>query len=530
MKGKQKIELSNRRTPASQQYQRGAGILLHITSLPSRYGIGDLGPEAKSFARFLNRSGQRYWQVLPLNPITSKQHHSPYSATSAFAGNTLLISPDVLVEDGYLKRNDLKYLYLPSLENVDFAKAKQIKISLLEKAYYNFCQGRFTVQKRLFQKFCKHEAHWLDDFAIYQVLSQKFENKEWHEWPVSYKRRTPFVLQQTILRNQTAVQLVKWVQFIFFQQWNELKTFCNKLNIKLIGDLPFYVCYDSIDVWSNPEIFDLDEQRNMKTVSGVPPDLFNLDGQRWGTPTFNWNVLAKNNFEWWIKRIRKNIEMLDMLRLDHFRAFEEYYEIPARDKTARNGIWKKGPSAKLFKILQDQFYHLPFVAEDLGDIDDPVRQLRDEFALPGMKVLQFAFDGNMPSSEHIPHNYESPNFFVYTGTHDNNTTQGWYENEVTKKASRAITSYLGDDVTKENIHYKLSELAYTSICKTVILPMQDVLGTDKNTRMNTPATTNGNWLWRLTPGLLSNSIEKRLLHWVKLYNREERIEKSQNKV
>lgn len=519
MKVRKKLGSTGRRTPARQEYQRGAGILLHITSLPSPYGIGDLGPEAKSFARFLKRSGQRYWQILPLNPTSGKQVHSPYSATSAFAGNTLLISPDRLVEDGLLTRKDVKSYHLPWRSQVDFLKAREVKTSLLEKAYHNFCKGTFTSQKKMFQDFCKQEAYWLNDFVVYQILLEQFKNKDWNEWPTKYKFRESITLQQTAIDNLSDIQKIKWFQFIFFKQWKELKAFCNKLHINLFGDLPFYVGYESVDVWSHPEIFNLDTDRNMKTVAGVPPDPFNFDGQRWGTPIFKWSILAKTKFEWWTKRIQKNIEMLDLLRLDHFRAFEAYYEVNAKEKTARNGAWKEGPSSAFFKILQEQFKVLPFVAEDLGDIDDAVRKLRDEFGLPGMKVLQFAFDENMSRSEYIPHNYTSANFFVYTGTHDNNTTKGWFKNEITESALEGVRSYLGNDVNQNNIHSRLCEVAQASIGRVVILPLQDVLGTDQITRMNTPAKTEGNWLWRFKPGVLSTAIEKQLLHWAKLYNR-----------
>ncbi|MGV3509725.1 MAG: 4-alpha-glucanotransferase, partial [Sphingobacteriaceae bacterium] len=402
---------------------RGAGVLLHITSLPSPFGIGDLGPGAKRFADYLSMARQKYWQILPLTPTEEGQGYSPYSAISSMAGNPLLISPELLAEDGLLEETLLKEYQLKDKSKVDFSSAGQIKNKLLDEAYHNFCSNADKSLHTEFDVFCKKEADWLDDFSLYLALKHYYQGKPWYEWPEEYKLRDSEALEQFSKDYDDQIAKTKWFQFVFMKQWNSLKEYCNKLNIHLFGDLPFYISNDSSDVWANKEIFCLDEDGRMANVAGVPPDYFNDNGQLWGMPLFKWDVLKDRNYDWWVKRIKKNMQLYDLLRLDHFRAFSSYWDVPAQEETARNGEWKPGPGSDLFRVLKQELGELPFVAEDLGDIDQPVFDLRDEFDLPGMRVLQFAFGDDLPKSVHVPHNF-NPNSIVYTGTHDNNTTLG----------------------------------------------------------------------------------------------------------
>jgi 4-alpha-glucanotransferase len=330
--------------------------------------------------------------------------------------------------------------------------------------------------------------------------------------------RSPDALNQFTSDNVEILDKIKWLQFIFFKQWNELKAYCNKLNIKLFGDLPFYVSNDSSDVWSNKEIFCLDPDGKMTNVAGVPPDYFNDNGQLWGMPLFRWDVLKEQNYDWWLKRIRKNLQLYDLLRLDHFRAFSTYWDVPAAEATARNGEWKPGPGSDFFRVLKQELGELPFVAEDLGDVDQAVYDLRDEFNLPGMRVLQFSFGDDQAQSVHSLHNYNL-NSVVYTGTHDNNTSQGWYSQDATKQIRKNLKEYAGAKPKKKNIHLELGKLAYSSVAKIVILPMQDVIGLDEDARMNMPASIEKNWMWRLKPDQLKEKYSKRLRKWVEVFNR-----------
>jgi len=497
---------------------RGAGILLHITSLPSPFGIGDLGPGAKAFADYLSSGRQKYWQLLPLSPTGEAQLYSPYSAISSMAGNTLLISPELLADEGLLTRAELKKFYLKENNKVDYAAAQEIKAKLFNEAYHNFCEGASGELQNKFKGFCVAEADWLNDFALYTVIKQKHQGKPWYEWPEEFKLHNTKSLEEFADRNLEALNEIKWLQFIFFKQCKELKNYCNQLNIQLFGDLPFYVSHDSSDVWANKEIFCLNEEGMISGIAGVPPDYFNDNGQLWGMPVFKWDVLKERNYDWWIKRIKKNMQLYDLLRLDHFRAFSSYWDVPAGEETAKNGEWKPGPGADFFKVIKEEFGKLPFVAEDLGDIDQAVYDLRDEFDLPGMRVLQFAFGDDFAASVHIPHNY-TINSIVYTGTHDNNTTAGWYRQEVDSISKKNLKIYSDKKAGKDNSHLVLAKLAYSSVAKLVILPIQDVIGLDESSRMNTPASLDKNWVWRLKPGQLKKKYARKLKNWVKMYNR-----------
>lgn len=485
--------------------KRGAGILMHITSLTSSFGIGDIGKEAYRFVDFLKSSGQKYWQILPLNPITASQSYSPYSPLSSMAGNVLLISLEALVEQQLLTVDDLKP-YLGSVTStVDYAAVEQNKLPLLDLAFRNF---KSRGEETAFIDFCERESFWLDDYALFAVLKDSHEQKPWNKWPEDIRKRKPNALNKVINGNEVALERVKWLQYIFFSQFAELKKYANQNRVKLIGDLPFYISYDSVDVWAHPKLFKLDEQGDSAGIAGVPPDYFNDEGQLWGMPVYRWDVMAKEGYAWWKQRLHKNMELYDLLRLDHFRAFASYWEVAAGEVNAINGKWQTGPGAAFFEVMREELGSLPFIAEDLGDIDDDVYELRDQFELPGMKVLQFAFGEDMPCSVHIPHEYPNENCLVYTGTHDNTTTRGWFKSESTKENRKNLELYLGKPVTKDNVHYQLIRLAFSSVARLAIIPVQDVLGLGKKARMNTPSSTESNWGWRLSAGELKEEHGK----------------------
>jgi 4-alpha-glucanotransferase len=497
--------------------KRGAGVLLHITSLPSHFGIGDLGPEAKAFSDFLHRSHQQYWQLLPLNPTEQGQGHSPYSSISSRAGNTLIISPEGLVNDGLLSATEVEKYYLPNASTTNFAEVELVKAEIFAKAWENFKHGKGGVLKGNYEHFCQKEAYWLDDFALYMLLKQQNESQPWFEWSEEYKLRDKDALQELVDENKDELDKLKWLQFLFSKQWHELHIYCNSLGIKFFGDLPFYVSYDSVDVWAHRELFSLDNEGKMIGVAGVPPDAFSSDGQLWGMPVFLWDRLKETGYEWWIERFKKNMELFDLLRLDHFRAFADYWEVAANEKTAKKGEWKRGPGVDLFKAVEKALGKLPFIAEDLGEINDAVYELRDEFNFPGMKILQFAFGHEMPHSPYIPHNY-SENFIAYTGTHDNNTIKGWYRQEG-RYNHEQLNQYIGHELTEDQVPEVLCRLAYASVAKIAILPLQDILGLDERARMNTPASGENNWQWRLLPGQINVYAERQLRDWTWLYRR-----------
>jgi 4-alpha-glucanotransferase len=490
---------------------RAAGILLHISSLPSKSGIGDLGDEAFRFADFLQRSGQTFWQILPLSPITSDQAWSPYSSCSTMAGNILFISLDYLVAENILSRKDL-ITYPTGI--INFARVSEFKLKVLKKAYGN----RTGRKNDSFHLFCKKESWWLDDFAMYMVLKSVHENEPWYRWPQKIRSRERQALARFAEEHAAEIDREKWYQYIFHTQWMSLKHYCNNMGIRIIGDLPFYVAHDSADVWANQEIFRLKRNGEMLGVAGVPPDYFNDEGQLWGMPVYNREVLKKDKYDWWVSRLRKNIEVVDYLRLDHFRAFAAFWEVPASHKNAIKGKWKQGPGDDLFRILKNTFGPLPFIAEDLGDVDESVFSLRDKYNLPGMKVLQFGFGDNIAVSDHIPHNY-GKHFIAYTGTHDNNTTRGWYRRDMKREGRKRINNYFGGSVTEQNIHDKMTRLAFGSVADVAIIPMQDLLGLDEKARMNVPSSTKGNWTWRMPPAWKSGKLERWLLNLTQVYGR-----------
>ena len=498
--------------------ERSAGILLPITALPAPFGIGDFGPQATAFADFLGRSKQTCWQVLPLNPVSAECGHSPYSATSGMAGNPLLISPELLVQDGLLDEAELAAYRQPLTHRVDYETVSRLKQELLAKAWQRAQRNLSASQEEAFHQFCEREADWLDDFALYTVLKQQHDDQPWHRWPEAYKLRQANALTTFRREQEAAIQQVQWLQFVFDKQWKALKAYCHRLGIQLFGDLPFYMNYDSVDVWAHPHLFKLDKEGAMTHVAGVPPDYFNADGQRWGMPIFRWDTLKKQNYAWWVRRLQKNQERYDLLRLDHFRAFADYWEVPASEQSAKNGQWQPGPGPDFFRTVQNALGELPFVAEDLGEIGPDVYALRDEFGLPGMRVLQFSFGEDMPQSVNSVHHH-TPHSIAYTGTHDNNTSRGWYRQDTGKEQVRQLERYVGHAVGEEDVHTVLARLAYASVANTVILPMPDVLGLDESARLNTPASNASNWTWRLLPEQLSPAIERQLREWTTVYDR-----------
>lgn len=489
------------------QRQRGAGILLHVTSLPSRYGIGDMGPGASDFLESLASARQQYWQILPINPVTAGQLYSPYSSTSAMAGNVLLISPEILLSDGLINDGQLLQAQLKNSAKVNFQLVEKKKDKLLKQAFSSFQELNQEDQLVVdFKQFLKQEDFWLDDYALYEVLKMIQQGQPWYNWPEKIRRRDVETLASVKADCQSDMKEIKWRQFIFYRQWRMLRKQANALEIKIIGDLPFYCALDSVDVWANQRLFSLDRRGRMKGVAGVPPDYFNADGQLWGMPVYNWKEIAKTHYQWWTARIAKNRLDYDLIRMDHFRAFHAYWEVPANESSARFGSWQKGPGADFFNAILKAHSGLPFIAEDLGEITAGVFRLRDHFGLPGMRVLQFAFGSDAADSLHAPHNFIDTHALVYTGTHDNNTLKGWYKDELDVKKRSRIEAYTGQTVSAKNVHLIIIGLAYASVAGIAIIPMQDVLGKGSASRMNVPASVKDNWVWRLKPGELKNNM------------------------
>jgi 4-alpha-glucanotransferase len=499
-----------------EESKRDSGILLHLSSLPSKFGIGDMGPAAYEFAEQLSEANQKYWQILPVNPIEEGQGFSPYSATSSFAGNTLFISPEILAGQGLLTMQDLKDHLQPTEGWTDYVSAAQTRKVLLPLAYQNFIEKGSPSLKQEFHQFVEKEAYWLDDLASYILLKEHFAGAPWFHWPSKYALRDQEALQDFLADKKDRLNRARWEQFIFDQQWRSLKGTANDLGIKIIGDLPFYVSYDSADVWAHQELFELDTKGKLIRVAGVPPDAFSDDGQLWGMPLYRWDVLKEKGYAWWIERLKKNIELFDLIRLDHFRAFEAYWAVEAGEATAKQGQWVKGPGEEFFESVQKALGHLPFVAEDLGDISPEVYRIRDAFHFPGMKVLQFAFGENFNQSEHIPHWHEK-NFLVYTGTHDNNTIRGWYRSEADEGTRLRIELYAGRSLEEDEIPDLFCRMAMSSVAATAILPIQDLLGLDETARMNTPSSVGNNWGWRLKKDQLNKEAMEKLKFWTWLF-------------
>lgn len=499
------------------QFPRSSGILLHPTSLPGRFGIGDLGSQAYRFIDFLVQSKQSLWQVLPLGP--TGYGDSPYQSFSAFAGNPLLVSPANLVEDGYLPAAAIERTPDFPATHVDYGRVIGYKMALLEQAAEAFRHSTHGGRREAYDRFCREQAGWLDDFALFMAVKAHHVEQDggvWNKWPAEIAQRTQEGMEKWRDKLRREVEFHKIAQFFFFQQWQDLKAYANQKGVRIIGDVPIFVAFDSADVWANPELFFLEEDGAPSVVAGVPPDYFSATGQRWGNPLYRWERLAEQDYEWWTRRMAMMLTTVDIIRIDHFRGFEAYWEIPASEPTAVKGRWVKGPGAAVFQAIRDALGDLPIIAEDLGVITPEVEALRDRFAFPGMKILQFAFGGERNSS-FLPHHFVS-NCVVYTGTHDNETTRGWYYNASPEEQDhvRRYVARSGDDIAWDMIR-----LAFASVADMAVAPMQDVLDLGNEARMNFPSTESGNWQWRFAENMLTEIIARRLAEMAQLYGRNE---------
>ena len=477
---------------------RCSGILLHITSLPSKFGVGDFGPAAFEFVDSLEQAGQTLWQILPINPPSFG--NSPYSCTSAFAISPLFASPELMLRDGLLEDYDLESVPEFSSNRVQYSFVLDFKIQLLSKSYDRFKEN---IDKDEFKKFCVDNSYWLEDFCLFSALKNHFGGRSWSEWPEDIKRRNAVHHYTDSLREY--LEREKYFQFVLFYQWKELQKYCRNKGIRVFGDVSLYVNHDSADVWAHPELFKLDQELNPVVVAGVPPDYFSETGQRWGNPIFDWNFLRKNNFVWWIERMKHNLDLFDLVRIDHFRGFLATWEIPVNGSTAVNGQWQECPGVEFFSVLLNEFKSIPVVAEDLGVITQDVRDAMARFGFPGMKLLIFAFDGDILQNPYAPENHVK-NCVLYTGTHDCNTMRGWFEEELSDESKVKLENILGKKVCANTIAEEMVILAMSSIADTVILPMQDVLGLGSEARMNCPGIAENNWEWRLLPGQWSTDI------------------------
>ncbi|MTI66376.1 MAG: 4-alpha-glucanotransferase [Firmicutes bacterium] len=489
---------------------RGSGILMHITSIPSPYGIGTFGKEAYNFVDFLERAGQKYWQILPLGPTSFGD--SPYMALSSFAGNPYLIDFDFLIKEGLLVKKDLKNKdFGHHREKVNYKKIFNNKLDVLKIAYNN-CKNKYEEE---INNFIKENKNWLEDYSLFMALKYKFNLKSWLNWDKDIKLRKKFTLKRYKKELKDETEYWNFLQYIFFKQWNELKKYANSKGIKIIGDIPIYVAVDSVDTWANSEIFMLDEENMPINVSGCPPDSFSETGQLWGNPLYRWDVLEKRNFDWWIERIRGSKELYDVIRIDHFRGFQSYWSIPFEDITAENGHWIKGPGKKFINKLKESFDDLDIIAEDLGFLTKDTYELLKYSGYPGMKVLQFAFNST-ETNNYLPHNYEK-NCVVYTGTHDNNTIYGWFETANKKDINFAI-DYLNLSY-KEGYNWGFIRGVWSSVGNIAIAQMQDFLGLKSKARMNTPSTLNGNWQWRVRKEDLTYELIEKIKNITRLYGR-----------
>jgi 4-alpha-glucanotransferase len=495
---------------------RKCGILLHPTSLPARYGIGDLGDTAYQFVDFLFASNQKLWQVLPLNPVGYGE--SPYQGLSAFAGNPLLISVDKLIEIGLLSHADVNDLPAFSPDRVDFDQVRNYKYILFIKAYQRFKQQQPSEN---YLKFIDDNDYWLKDYAIFMALKEHFNGLPWYQWEHSVAARGSDSLKRYQSMLADRIDYNYFVQYIFFSQWQQLKQYANDRGIQIIGDLPIYVSYDSSDTWSNPNLFKLDSNGNPEVVSGVPPDYFSETGQLWGNPIYNWQAHEQNDYFWWKQRLTAVFKTADIVRIDHFRGFEAYWEVPFGEETAINGKWVKAPGEKLFASIKERFGDLPIIAEDLGIITVEVNELKNKFKFPGMKILHFTFESN--DIDYFSPYYINNNTVIYTGTHDNDTTIGWLKAQ--KAAGADSLTRLQEyfhvpiDLSLQDINWRMIEIAYQSPANVCIIPLQDILSLDSDARMNYPGTVGGNWSWRFQTSDLTDEVAKKLKKCAVFYNR-----------
>ena len=494
------------------KFRRSAGILLHPTSFPGPYGIGDIGPTAHRWVDFLAEAGCGLWQTLPLGPTGFGD--SPYQTFSAFAGNPYLISPDRLVEDGLIYPEDLEEHPDFSEDMVEYGKVIPWKLDLLDKAYDQFQQTKSAELQAGFQKFNQEQTDWLDDFALFLALKEAQGGGSWTEWPEPLRSREQLALREAKADYGEAIQRQKFRQFLFFRQWSALRHYANGKRIQIIGDIPIFVAHDSAEVWARPELFYMDEEGNPTVVAGVPPDYFSETGQLWGNPLYRWEVHAKHGYAWWIHRWQAVLQLVDIVRLDHFRGFAAYWEVPASEDTAVNGRWMPGPGKHFFKFLRSALGELPIIAEDLGVITPDVVELREQFGLPGMIVLQFAYYGD-PGELFLPHNHIE-NRVVYTGTHDNDTSRGWYE-RVSEEERDFFRRYMGVD--GKAVAWDLIRAAWSSVAVFAVAPMQDFLNLGNEARMNYPGNPSGNWTWRMSEDDFDEDLRNRIREFNFLYQR-----------
>ena len=506
----------------AEKFPRSSGILLHPTSLPTRFGIGDLGPSAYDFADFLSRAGQSLWQVLPLGP--TGYGDSPYQCFSAFAGNPLLISPELLVAEGWLCADDLEDFRGLPLDQVDYQEVTRRKLPLLRKAFRQFkakCPDNTG-----FAEFNEHHRHWLEDFSLFMALKDAHNDVAWVRWEKELVRRDAAALQRARQHFSEAIETHKFLQYIFFRQWTRLRQHCSDRRVRIMGDLPIYVAHDSADVWANPELFLLDENGNPRKVAGVPPDYFSATGQLWGNPIYDWEKLRETGYRWWIERFRAIFQLFDIVRVDHFRGFEAYWEVPSGEGTAIKGRWTKAPGVDVFAAVQNALGDLPIVAENLGVITPEVEAIRHRFHFPGMAILQFAFGTDPQGPSFRPHNY-SRDLVAYTGTHDNDTIVGWWttsgagdstrtEQEIHNEREYA-SKYL--NINGPKIHWAFIRALMASVANTAIFPLQDLLGLGSEARMNIPSKLGGNWRWRFRGGMLTDDVCRHLNELTTIYER-----------
>lgn len=497
-------------------FPRQSGILLHPTSLPGSWGIGEIGPQAEAFVRDLATMRQQFWQVLPLGPTGYSD--SPYQSFSSFAGNPLLISFDRLIADGLLTKTALKKIPCFSDVRVDFGAVIPARLAVLRVVCRAFARRAPARMKQAFEKFCARHADWLDDYALFMALKELHDGKPWTAWAPKFAQREAKTLRLARQKCRATIRDIKIQQFLFERQWQALRQYARRRHVRIIGDIPIFVAQDSADVWAHPELFALDASGRPTVVAGVPPDYFAATGQLWGNPLYRWAVHAQTGYAWWLARLRRTLELVDLVRLDHFRGFEAYWEIPAGESTAVNGHWVRGPGAHFFATIRDALGGLPLIAEDLGLITDEVHRLRDEFALPGMRVLQFSFGHLGREPQLLPSAYPE-NTVVYTGTHDNDTLRGWFCSDPARDSTRSAETvcaerrYVLDYLQKSDdgeIHWDLIELAFRNQARIAIVPLQDVLGLGSEARMNTPGQPAGNWQWRVRTGALTPALRRRL--------------------
>lgn len=500
------------------KFPRRSGILLHPTSLPGRFGIGDLGDAAFQFVDFLASAGQTYWQILPLSP--TGYGDSPYQGLSAMAGNPMLLSPDRLVAQGHLAASDVENIPSIPQDCVDFGAVIRFKTDLLERAFQNFRSRSSAGQHQAFNRFKREQARWLDDFALFMALKEVHQLRPWHEWERELATRQPEALARARRQLAERIEGHEYRQWQFFEQWLAVKRYADEHGVRIIGDIPLYISEDSADVWANTNLFHFDKNLRPTVVAGVPPDYFSKTGQLWGNPIYRWDVMARNGYRWWIDRFRMGFVQADAVRIDHFRGFYNYWRIPAGEPTAVKGRWVRGPGADLFRAVTAALSDVAIIAEDLGYFDPKSRAgvdaLRKKFGYPGMKVVQFAF-GDGPSDLFLPHNFQS-DFVAYTGTHDNDTALGWYQVTSTEKERDYARRYLARDGW--DIAWDLIRLAWGSVANTAMTTAQDLLGLGHATRMNMPSTLGPpNWCWRLVPGALGDAVAERLREMTEIYGR-----------